>query len=152
MSLFSYEKISLIECSLEDLYNFHLNMNNLKAISPKEIKVRVLNEGFVPKEGAILRLKTIKNFIPIIWEVKIERMEAPNLLVDIAIKSPFKFWRHSHVFTQIDENICELKDVVAYTLPFGFIGALFASFVKNELSLMFDYRHLTTKQLLENHS
>lgn len=145
-----YEKTSLIECSLEELYNFHLKMDNLQAISPKGIKVTLLNEGFVPKEGAILRLKTIKNFIPIIWEVKIEKMDAPNLLVDIAMQSPFKSWRHSHVFTQIDENFCELKDVVEYTLPLGFIGSLFDFFVEFELRSMFDFRHLITKQILED--
>ena len=125
-----YEKTSLIECSLKKLYDFHLDMKNLKAISPKGIKVTLLNEGFVPKEGAILRLKTVKNFLPIIWEVKIDKMDAPNLLVDVAMKSPFKSWRHSHIFTQVDENICELKDVVEYTLPFGFLGSLFNFFIQ----------------------
>ncbi|QSZ42152.1 hypothetical protein GJV85_08515 [Sulfurimonas aquatica] len=144
-----YEKTSLVECSLEALYNFHLEMENLKAISPKGIKVTLLNEGFVPKEGAILRLKTIKNFIPIIWEVRIEKMDAPNLLVDVAMKSPFKSWKHSHIFTQIDENLCELKDLVEYTLPFGFVGSLFNFFVQYELRSMFEFRHLITKQILE---
>ena len=145
-----YEKTSLIECSLEELYNFHLEMKNLKAISPKGIKVTLLNEGFMPKEGAILRLKTIKNFFPIIWEVRIEKMDAPNLLVDVAMKSPFKSWRHSHVFTQIDENLCELKDVVEYRLPFGFIGSLFNFYIQYELKSMFEFRHLMTQKLLQN--
>jgi ligand-binding SRPBCC domain-containing protein len=124
-------------------------MKNLKAISPKGIKVTLLNEGFVPKEGAILRLKTVKNFLPIIWEVKIDKMDAPNLLVDVAMKSPFKSWRHSHIFTQVDENICELKDVVEYTLPFGFLGSLFNFFIQYELRSMFNFRHLITQKLLE---
>ncbi|MBT5934890.1 SRPBCC family protein [Sulfurimonas sp.] len=144
-----YEKTSLIECSLKKLYDFHLDMKNLKAISPKGIKVTLLNEGFVPKEGAILRLKTVKNFLPIIWEVKIDKMDAPNLLVDVAMKSPFKSWRHSHIFTQVDENICELKDVVEYTLPFGFLGSLFNFFIQYELRSMFNFRHLITQKLLE---
>lgn len=144
-----YEKTSLIECRLESLYDFHTDMKNLQAISPKGIKVTLLNEGFMPKEGAILRLKTVKNFIPMIWEVRIDKMDAPNLLVDIAMKSPFKSWKHSHIFTQVDENLCELKDVVEYALPFGFIGSLFNFFIQHELRSMFDCRHLITKELLE---
>jgi len=144
-----YEKTSFIACQAEELFNFHTDTNNLKAISPTNIKVTLLNEGFVPKEGGVLKLRTVKNFIPIIWEVKIETLKSPNLLVDIAMKSPFKSWRHSHIFTQIDENLCELKDRVEYTLPFGFIGSLFNFFVHFELESMFTHRHLTTQKLLE---
>ena len=146
----SYERTLVVKCSIDALYAFHLDMKNLQAISPKGIKVTLLNKDFVPSEGGILRLKTIKNFIPMIWEVKIEKMNAPNLLVDIAIKSPFKYWKHSHIFTKLDDDYCELKDVVAYSLPFGFVGALFDFFVQHELKSMFTHRHETTKQLLEN--
>jgi len=144
-----YEKTSLIECQVEDLFDFHLDTNNLKAISPKGIQVTLLNEGFTPKEGAVLKLRTVKNFIPIIWEVKIDTLNAPNLLVDIAMKSPFKSWKHSHIFTQKEKNICELKDIVEYSLPFGLIGVLFNFFVRYELQKMFEFRHMITKKLLE---
>lgn len=145
-----YEKISLIECQVDELFNFHLDTNNLKEISPKNIKVTLLNEGFEPKEGAVLKLRTVKNFIPIIWEVKIDTLEAPNLLVDIAMKSPFKSWKHFHVFAQIDENHCELKDIVEYSLPFGFMNSLFNIFMQYELKAMFEFRHSVTKELLED--
>lgn len=145
-----YEKTSLIECRIEDLFNFHIDMNNLKAITPKNMKVTLLNESFVPEEGAVLRLKTVKNFIPTTWEVQISKLEEPNLLVDVAIKSPFKFWKHSHIFTQVDSRFCEMKDVVEYTLPFGFLNSLLNIIVKSELQSMFNHRHNITKQILEN--
>lgn len=144
-----YEKTSLIKCDIQDLFDFHLDVANLKAISPKNIKVRLLNENFVPKEGAVLKLKTVKNFIPIIWEVEIDTLDAPNLLVDVAQKSPFKSWKHSHIFTQIDENTCELKDIVEYSLPFGILGSLFDFVIQYELESMFVFRHQVTKERLE---
>jgi ligand-binding SRPBCC domain-containing protein len=144
----TYEKVSLLECQVEDLFNFHLDTNNLKVISPQGIKVTLLNEDFVPKEGAILKLKTVKNFISMIWEVKIATLQAPNLLVDVALKSPFKLWKHSHIFTQINENTCELKDLVEYSLPFR-LDFLLNFFVQHELEKMFAFRHSVTKQLLE---
>lgn len=142
-----YEKKSLVKCSVDELFAFHLDTANLQAISPKNIKVTLLNEGFEPKEGAVLKLRTLKNFIPIIWEVKIETLKAPNLLVDIAMKSPFKTWKHSHIFTHIDEDTCELRDVVEYSLPFGFLNFLFERFVENELVSMFEHRHRVTREL-----
>ena len=84
-----YEKKSRIKCDIDKLFDFHLDLNNLKTITPKDTKVTLLNEMFVPKEGDVLRLHTVKNFIPIVWEVKIDELVYPTLLVDVALKSPF---------------------------------------------------------------
>ena len=147
-----YEKTSLIECSIEELFEFHLDLNNLQAITPKDTKVSLAGELFTPKEGDILRLKTVKNFIPIDWDVLIQKVQKPNILVDLALKSPFSFWEHSHIFTQKENGMCELKDVVEYKAPFGFVGVLFDFFVRYELEKMFTYRHEITKKILEEKS
>ncbi|MBC8238737.1 MAG: SRPBCC family protein [Helicobacteraceae bacterium] len=144
-----YEKSSLIRCDIEELFSFHLDLKNLQAITPKDTKVSLVGEMFTPQEGDFLRLKTVKNFIPIDWEVLIYKVEEPNILVDLAIKSPFAFWEHSHIFTQKEDGMCELKDVIRYKAPFGFIGVLFDFFVSYELEKMFTYRHEVTKKILE---
>lgn len=144
-----YEKYSLIQCNIDDLFAFHLDLNNLKKITPQNIKVTLLGEKFTPKEGDVLRLRTLKNFIPMVWEVEIAQVRSPTLLVDVALKSPFKFWKHSHIFTYMGDGFCELKDRVEYKLPFGFIGNFFNFLVKYELESMFSYRHRVTKEALE---
>ena len=144
-----YEKSSLIRCDIEELFSFHLDLKNLQAITPKDTKVSLVGEIFTPQEGDFLRLKTVKNFIPIDWEVLIHKVDKPNILVDLAIKSPFAFWEHSHIFTQKEDGMCELKDVIRYKAPFGFIGVLFDFFVSYELEKMFTYRHEVTKKILE---
>ncbi len=143
-----YEKTSFIDCTLEELFDFHLDVNNLKAITPDNIQITFLEENFTPKENGVLKIKTVKNFLPIKWEVKIEKLQRPNILVDLALKSPFKYWKHSHVFTK-KGNMCELKDIVEYELPFGKLGVLFDFFIKKELDAMFTFRHNKTKKLLE---
>lgn len=145
-----YEKSSLLKCDIQHLFDFHLDVKNLKNITPPGMEVTLLNENFTPKEGEILRLKTVKNFIPIMWEVKINKLQSPNLLEDLAIKSPFKYWKHSHIFTQKENGFCELKDVVEYEAPFGAIGSMLDFFISYELRKMFDYRHETTKHMLED--
>lgn len=145
----TFQKSTLIKCDVNDLFDFHLDVNNIKIITPKNIKVKLLTPDFKPKEGQVLKLKSIKNFIPINWVVRIDKLERPNRLIDIAVKSPFVYWEHQHLFIKHD-TYCELKDVVHYELPFGFIGKLFESFIYNDLSQMFDYRHEITKNILEN--
>ena len=148
----TYEKTSLIRCNIEELFAFHLDLKNLQAITPKNTKISLVGEIFTPKEGDVLRLKTVKNFIPIDWDVLIQKVQKPNILVDLALKSPFTFWEHSHVFTQKEDGMCELKDVVKYKAPFGFLGDLFDFFVRYELEKMFTYRHEVTKKILEEKS
>ena len=143
-----YEKTSFIDCTLEELFDFHLDVNNLKAITPDNIQITFLEENFTPKENGVLKIKTVKNLLPVKWEVKIEKLQRPNILVDLALKSPFKYWKHSHVFTK-KGNMCELRDIVEYELPFGKLGALFDFFIKKELDAMFTFRHNKTKKLLE---
>ena len=128
----SFEKISTVKCTLDELFDFHLDIKNLKSITPLGTKVELINKDFIPHEGGILKIKTVKNYIPSTWEVQIAKIDKPNILIDIALKSPFKYWKHSHIFTQ-KGNICELKDIVEYELPFGKIGKLFDFFIQKEL-------------------
>ncbi|PPK63012.1 SRPBCC family protein [Malaciobacter marinus] len=144
----TFTKQTYINTSLEELFKFHLDSNNLIKITPKNIKAELLTKDVSPKEGAILKIKTIKNFIPFTWVVKIEKMDYPNMFMDVAIKSPFKFWEHSHIFEQEDDKVL-LKDVVRYELPFGFLGSLLDGFIKKDLEQMFEFRHEVTKKILE---
>lgn len=146
----TYEKSSLITCNIDTLFAFHIDLNNLKSITPKDTKVTLLNDAFIPKKGDVLHLHTVKNFIPMLWEVQINQLVYPNLLVDVALKSPFSFWKHSHIFMDKGNGVCELRDRVEYKAPFGLIGRWFDFIVRYELKKMFNYRHKITKEILEN--
>ena len=145
-----FEKSSIIYCDIDALYNFHLDATNLQAITPKQTKLTLLSKNFSPQEGEIMALRVVENFIPMYWKVKIEKLSKPNLLVDVAIKSPFKFWKHSHIFKVLDNKSCELTDIIEYTLPLSFISHfLFQNFIEQKFLSLFEYRHKVTKELLE---
>lgn len=144
-----FEKSIILNCTLQEVFDFHLDVNNLKRITPPDMKVILLNEVIKVEQGTVLKIKSIKNFIPTYWEVEIKKIDSPNLLVDYAIKSPFKYWEHSHIFTKRGNQV-ELKDVVIYKLPFGKLGKLFDFFIKKELEKMFEFRHQITKKILSS--
>jgi ligand-binding SRPBCC domain-containing protein len=139
---------TLINCTLEEIFNFHLDTNNIKLITPSHTKVELIDYNEKTYEGKIIKLKTTRLLMPIIWMVKIEKFEYPNLIVDMALKSPFVFWEHSHIFTQRGPR-CELKDVVRYELPFGIFGKLIGPFLRKDIENMFAFRHKQTKMILE---
>jgi len=146
--MLSFEKSTYIKCQIDDLFDFHLDSQNLTRITPPNIKVTLLTPNFKARKDEILKLSSIKNFIKTSWVVKIDKLDKPNILIDKALKSPFKYWEHHHIF--IDHgDYCELKDVVLYKMPFGFIGELFKFLIQKDLNSMFDFRHKVTKQILE---
>ncbi|WP_024953555.1 SRPBCC family protein [Sulfurospirillum arcachonense] len=147
----SFEKSVAINCSVEELFNFHLDTNNLKHITPPDTKVELLTPNLDIKEGAVLKLKTTKHFISTIWEIQIQKLISPSLLIDVSLKSPFTYWEHSHIFEKREEG-CLMRDVVNYTLPFGFIGNSFDFLIQKELKNMFEFRHNVTKTMLEEKS
>ena len=144
----TFTQTSLINCTLEELFDFHLDTNNIKLITPSHTKVELIDYEETTFEGKIIKLKTTRAWVPIDWIVKIEKYEYPNLMVDVALKSPFAFWEHQHIFTK-KGSMCELKDVIKYKLPFGIVGKLIAPFIKKDIANMFIYRHKQTKQILE---
>ncbi len=144
----TFIKSSYINCDVKSLFDFHIDTNNLQKITPNDTKVELLTKDFKPIVSQILKIKATKYFIPMNWEVKIEKIDEPNLLVDLALKSPFAFWEHKHIFIK-HGNMSELKDVVTFKMPFGFIGKLLEVFVIKDLQKMFDFRHKITKEILE---
>lgn len=144
----TFTKQTYIDTTLEELFKFHLDTNNLIKITPKNIKAELLTKCDNPKEGTILKIRTVKNFIPFTWVVKIKKMDYPHMFVDEALKSPFKFWEHYHIFKQDGHKVL-LKDVVRYELPFGFLGSLLHSVIEKDLEQMFEFRHEVTKKSLE---
>jgi len=141
-------KTTLIKCTQEELFNFHLDSNNITKITPKDTKVELLSADTQTYEGKVVSIKTTKFFIPTYWDVEIQRLEQPKILVDVAIKSPFKYWKHQHIFTK-KGDMCELKDIIEYEMPFGILGKFVNPFIKKDISSMFEYRHIQTKKILE---
>lgn len=142
-------KRTLIKCSIEQLFKFHLDSSNIARITPSNIKVELLNDDPVTYEGKVVKLKITKFFIPQYWHVKIEKLDEPYLLVDVAIRSPFAYWKHQHIFTPKEQGWCELKDIIEYRLPFRFLGQLFNPLIKKDIESMFEFRHQKTKETLE---
>ena len=145
----SITKSTLINCTLEELFSFHKDSANIKLITPSNIKVELLDADTTTQECKVVNIKTTKLFIPTYWKVIIDKIEYPNLIVDIAVQSPFKSWKHQHIFTQKD-CVCELKDIIEYELPFGVLGKIIEPFIEYDITKMFDYRHIQTKKILES--
>lgn len=140
---------TMIECSVEALFAFHADTHNLPRITPPGTTVTIIHLEEELKEGnqAILDIK--KGLLSFRWELIFERVDYPNLIVDVATKSPFRLFRHEHHFITVDDTHTMLSDRIEFSLPLSILNTPIVWFVKRDMQKMFAYRHAQTKQLLE---
>jgi ligand-binding SRPBCC domain-containing protein len=92
------------------------------------------------KQGAAISYSLRVRGIPLRWLTEIENWNPPFEFTDVQAKGPYKFWRHTHRFSETDGGT-SIVDMVAYALPFGPLGRLVHRLqVARDLSQVFDYR------------
>lgn len=139
---------SQLPCSTKTLFDFHADTNNLPLITPEDTKVEIIKLETPLKAGnkAILRVK--KGLLSFVWELTFEEVRFPDLIVDVATRSPFKTFRHEHHFIEVDETHSLLRDKIVFSLPFWPLSIPAAYFVKRDMKKMFDFRHAQTKRCI----
>jgi len=148
--MYIYQRKTLINTTPKELFNFHMDFKNVKVITPKDIKVEILEKPDNLKEGEIIKVKSTKMFISQLWEVKVTKIIENKEIIDVAIKSPFSFWKHRHIFKKTIEGT-ELIDEIEFELPFGLLNKIGEPiFAKLILEDMFSKRQYLTKKYFEN--
>lgn len=140
-----FERTILLEASPEAVYAFHEDPRNIPKISPPSLRVERV-ECTVPAVPGGLFLVAVRQFgMPLTWEGFWEEAVPSGRLVDGARKSPFRHWRHHHLFRPADGGTL-MTDRVEYALPFGFLGRLLdVTVMRVVFAVMFRARHRATK-------
>ncbi|CAA6823407.1 MAG: Unknown protein [uncultured Sulfurovum sp.] len=137
-----------LSCDVKTLFDFHADTTNLPLITPPDTTVKIVKLEEELKEGNIAILKIKKGILPFVWELVFEKVDAPNLIVDVATRSPFKTFRHEHHFIEVNGKNSILRDKVTFSLPLEPLSAMAVWFVKRDLQKMFTYRHNKTKEAI----
>ena len=139
----------MIDTTIEALYDFHCDTNNLPRITPPWIDVTIVSLD-LPLHVKSHIVLAIKRFgLTQRWKMEIAAMDRPSLVCDKAIESPFKTFIHEHRFRKIDENTTLMEDVVTFDLLLHPLSLLALPLIKRDLEKMFSYRHDQTKKILE---
>lgn len=146
-----FEKTTQLPCTLQEVFDFHCNIQNLPKLSPPDTHVELLKKPQKFEKDALIELRAQKGYKTMHWIVQIQSFEPPYSFTDVALKSPFKLWRHTHKFFE-KEGQTYMSDIVELQLPFGFLGKMLEGYAKKELETMFAYRHKATKEFLREDS
>ena len=137
-----------LACSVKILFDFHADTNNLPLITPPDTTVQTIKLEEELEEGNVAILKIKKDILSFVWELVFEKVSYPEIIVDVATKSPFKSFRHEHHFIEVDDSHSILRDVVTFSLPFWPLSSIAVWFVKRDMQKMFAYRHQKTKEAI----
>ncbi len=141
-----FELSTALTATPEALYAFHENPQNIPLIAPRSLIVQRVVCAPHAKPGDTFRIEARQFGLPIRWTGQWEKADAPHMLVDTAISSPFTFWRHSHRFDKHSQGSL-LTDRVEYLLKGGFVGSLVSRWILPLVFAgMFRARHAATRR------
>ncbi|KAB2639523.1 MAG: SRPBCC family protein [Verrucomicrobia bacterium] len=146
MNKFSiFTRSVLLEATPAEVYAFHEDPRNISKISPSSLKVKKVECSVPARAGEEFRLCLSQFGLPLEWVGFWEEATPDSCLVDGAKKSPFKHWRHAHLFNASGEGTL-MTDRVEYAMPIGVLGRLLdVTMMKLVFLVMFQARHAATK-------
>jgi len=149
-----FEKRSRIRAPVAALFDFHQDPANLHRINPPGVRVTRLSPPPQWRAGALLGVSvSILGLFRQDWEVRLEEVSPPVRLVDVALRGPYRAWRHVHTFQEIEPGLSWLMDRVEYLPPGGRWGRRLDPWVFGpQLAVLFAWRHRRTRQWLERAS
>ncbi len=141
--LYSLESTQFLPISLPEAWDFFSKPDNLKELTPEYLQMVILSRSGSTKaySGQIIsyRLKPLLG-IPVSWVTEITHLEDHRYFVDEQRFGPYAFWHHSHFFREVPGGV-EMRDLVHYKIPLGFLGRIAHSiFVRRQLEGIFSFR------------
>lgn len=159
----------------ESVFSFFANPNNLPALMPPSLKMRIEYLRIVPPPGQRPLLSPRKTFptvtagnnstivmsfrpfplspVRLQWHTVIESFAWNDQFCDVQENGPFAYWKHVHyVREEIRERIngTLITDDVVYQIKLGRVGDLaHGLFIGDQIKNLFSYRQPQVLKLLE---
>lgn len=147
--MYQLKRTQFIHADLQTCWDYFSSPANLRVITPNYVDFKV--HTTVPEtlyEGLIIRY-TIRPIlgVPLNWISEIKTIREGDYFIDEQRRGPYGMWHHEHHFKEVEGGV-EMTDLIAYCMPFGFIGRFFHwLFIRKQLESIFDYRFRKVEEL-----
>ncbi|HRW63651.1 MAG TPA: SRPBCC family protein [Bacteroidales bacterium] len=148
--MYQIKRTQNIPIDLKKAWNFFSLPDNLKIITPDYMNFEILSKSDAGEmyPGMIITYTLSPLFhISINWATEISQVKEYKYFIDNQIKGPYKIWHHEHHFKETGNGI-EMRDILYYEIPFGFLGRLMHKMIiGKKLNEIFNYREQKIKEL-----
>lgn len=150
MSLYRFEKESVIRAAPERVFAFHELPDALARLTPPWERARVLKAARISEVGSEAVIETqLFGLFKSRWVARHTLYDPPRAFEDVQLSGPFRRWRHRHT-VEPHAGGSTLRDSVEYEPPLGPVGRLAAPFlIEPRLKKVFAYRHEVTRAWCE---
>jgi ligand-binding SRPBCC domain-containing protein len=150
MKVYTLSSSVLLQCTLDDAWDFFSSPENLNKITPPDMHFEILSDikGVRMYPGMIIHYKVrpLLN-LPLRWTTEITHCADRSFFVDEQRFGPYAFWHHQHHFEAVAGGV-RMTDTVNYAIGFGMLGRLAnAVYVARRLRQIFEYREQVVGEL-----
>ncbi len=150
MAFYQFIKKQIINGSIEEVWDFISSPKNLKEITPDYMGFEITSKNLSERvyNGMII-CYTVKPILGIktIWITEITNVEEMRYFVDEQRIGPYSMWHHQHFVEPAGQGVL-MTDIVSYSPPLGFLGALANRiFINKQLDSIFNYREKKLEKL-----
>jgi ligand-binding SRPBCC domain-containing protein len=148
----TFRQSFIVKRPIERVWDFYTDVKHLETITLDKIDLKIINatnQRIILGQEIWISGKIITKIRRITWHSKITLVQ-PYEYVDEMLTGPFRKWKHSHKFHNLDGKQTEIVDTVEFELPYGRLGKLFEGYAYKQIQNIFDHRKITTLNALEN--
>jgi len=146
--LYRLETKQVLPISMEEAWDFFSSPDNLKEITPDHMGFDITSPAQKKMYPGMLITYRVSPLLGIKmrWCTEITQVKENQYFIDEQRFGPYKMWHHQHHFKAVEGGV-EMKDIVHYGIPLGFLGRIANSlFVKSQLRDIFEYRAVAVEK------
>lgn len=141
----TFVKKSVINTTLEKMMQFHEASNAFATLTPPPIFVQIHRDDRASIREGEIEFTLWLGPVPFRWIACHEAGPTEWSFADRMINGPMAYWRHEHIFTQVDGGV-ELTDNLTIAHKSGVQGLVTRLLFDGiPLRILFFYRHLRTR-------
>ncbi len=139
----------ILPAAPERVFDFCLSVEGYSAIMPYRVDMIGYSADQLEEQMAIAFRVRFKNVFPVRWIAYLEKLDRPNVFVDLQTRGMFRYFRHTHTFEPYGPGT-RYRDHVEFATHFGrFVDR---ALMRRELDRVFVHRQQRMFELLKEES